>query len=98
VKDLRSYLNEHCPHVHIENCKPVITAYNEWKRRTMYKYCQVCYKVFTLAEEREVIGNASPMDFLITCKEHREHRHKVQVDLVRRDLGIEVDELNLFNI
>ena len=94
MADLKEYLREQVPHVHIENCKAVIKAYRKFKQGQEKNYCGICLKIFTREEKHWSETHASPYwYFPAVCKDHLEHAQKVNVHRIRQELGISDEEI-----
>ena len=69
----------------LELAKKIINAYNEFRILNISNYCAFCDKELTEEEKSSV--NAS--DFNYTCIEHKNKRTIFQVDLIRKELGLD---------
>lgn len=99
-KKLSEFLTEKIPDVNLEQAKKAIIAYREYmfclrgdKDQTS-NFCDVCYKLITAEEARKT----TLYDFNYCCTEHAEFRNALQLDIVRRQLGIEVEHLPMLDI
>ncbi|MEX2017547.1 MAG: hypothetical protein WD876_03680 [Candidatus Pacearchaeota archaeon] len=99
-KKLSEYLIEKLPEIKIEDAKKAIIAYREYmfnlrgNKDQTSNYCDVCYKIIL----QEEASKTTLYDFNYCCNEHSEFRNALQLDIVRRQLGVEVEHLPMLDI
>ena len=99
-KKLSEFLIENLPDVKLEDAKKAIIAYREYmfclrgNKDQTSNFCDVCYKLIS----EEEASKTTIYDFNYCCDEHSEFRNAFQLDLVRRQLGIEVEHLPMIDI
>ena len=99
-KKLSEFLVEKLPDVKLEDAKKAIIAYREYmlclrgNKDQTSNYCDVCYKLITQVEARKT----TLYDFNYCCDEHAEFRNALQLEMVRNQLGIEVEHLPMIDI
>lgn len=99
-KKLSEFLIEKIPDIKIEDAKRAIIAYREYmfnlrgNKDQTSNFCDVCYKLITSEESKKT----TMYDFNYCCTEHAEFRNVFQLDIVRKKLGIEVENLPMLDI
>lgn len=99
-KKLSEFLIENVPDVKLDDAKKVIVAYRHYKhlmrgtKDEVSNFCDVCYNRIT---EEEAI-KTTVWDFNFCCDKHGEFRNAFQLELIRKQLGIEVKHLPMFDI
>jgi hypothetical protein len=93
-KKLSEYLIERLPHIKLEDAKNAIIVYRDYMHFMRGKYCDVCHKPIT-AEEA---SKTTLYDFNYCCNKHAEYRNVFQLDIIRKQLGIEVKHNEMFDI
>lgn len=68
--------------------KKLLGKMSEQEFKLKYSTCDICKELLT-DEERNTIFLT---DFAITCYKHREYRGTYQINLIRKKLGIIIDE------
>jgi hypothetical protein len=80
------------PDVDFKTIEKVIKAHWKFESDNHGRYCAICTKELT-QEER---GKLTPHDFLYTCNKHKEYSTYFQIERVRRELGIKIDNTEYF--
>ena len=99
-KKLSEYLTEKLPEIKTEDAKKVIIAYREYmfnlrgNKDQTSNFCDVCYKIISAQESAKTTLH----DYNYCCDEHSNFRNTFQLDIVRRQLGIEVENLPMLDI
>lgn len=96
LKKLSTHLFETCPDVTPEAAKKVINSYRQymWNLRQERNYCDVCYNLIT---EKEA-AKTGHTDFMYCCDKHGEFRTAFQVERVRKEIGLTVEDLPQLDI
>lgn len=94
MKKLSEHLKENIPNVNLEDAKKVIEQYRSYLSLMHNKICGICYKEIST----ESAAKITPHDFHYTCSEHLPYSKHFQAELVRKELGIKIQELNLFDL
>jgi len=99
-KKLSEFLIDKLPDVKLEIAKQVIIAYREYmltlrgNKDQTSNYCDVCYKLISPTEARKT----TLYDYNYCCDEHGEFRNVLQLEMLRNQLGIEVEHLPMLDI
>lgn len=99
-KKLSEFLIEKIPDIRLEDAKRAIVAYREYmlnlrgNKDQTSNYCDICFNLIT-ADEAE---KSTLYDFNYCCTEHAMFRNVLQLDTVRKQLGIEVENLPMLDI
>jgi hypothetical protein len=96
LKKLSEYIKSKCPDVDPIVAKNVIIAFREYMfdLRQGRHYCDVCYNLIS-QEEAEQTKNT---DFNYCCAKHAEFKNHFQLDLVRKQIGLKVEDLPQIDI
>ena len=89
---MSEYMKEVLPDIDFETIKKVFSEIRKFEYNVNGKYCNVCMKQLNSSE----LSNISPHDFLACCFEHIKYRQYFQVDLIRNELGIKVEDLPIY--
>lgn len=96
LKKLSEYLKSKCPDVDPIVAKNVIIAYREYMfyLRQGKHYCDICYNLIS----EEDAAKTKDTDFNYCCKKHADYRNAFQVERVRKELGLTVEDLPQIDI
>jgi hypothetical protein len=90
---LTETLTEQLPHISIEDAKKVVKIWNDCQHERFTLRCGICLKKLNQNE----INMVRATDYIVCCEEHEGHRNKFQIDIVRKELGIEITETSIWD-
>lgn len=88
MKTLQQILEEEIPGIDIPQLKKAIKIREKFLSDMRRGYCDVCLKKISIEEARKT----TYLDFMYCCQEHGAYRNCFQVELVRKDLGIQLED------
>lgn len=92
IPKLSEFMAKEIPDVDFKTIEKVIKAHWNYESTIRKNHCDICLKQLTLDDRNKI----SPMDFLLVCKKHGKYRQHFRVDLVRKELGIKIEEVEYF--
>lgn len=91
---LSEFLLSEVPGVDIEIIKKVVKAFRRYEFNHRGNFCDICYIPITWEDQAGI----RPRDFHYTCKDHRQYGEAYNLVVVRRDLGITIDNIHPIDI
>jgi len=99
-QNLSEFIKEKLPQTNFEEARKVIIAYREYMfylrggRDNTSNFCDVCYQVIS----HEEAAKTTMFDFNYCCNEHAKYRNAFQLDIVRKQLGLKIENLPMIDI
>lgn len=94
MQKLSEYLKEKMPGVSLVGVKAIIKIVDQWERDMRGQYCDICYKELTEEQSQRHFMK----DFNFCCDEHYEHRMVLDLENLRRELGINIENRWMYDI
>lgn len=97
---LTEYLTKELPSVNLADAKKAIITYRKYMhllrgdKDQASNFCDICYNLITDDEA----SKTTIFDFNFCCTEHSAYRNALQLDLVRREIGLKVEHLPMLDI